>query len=313
MLSRSALVALLSLGLALAWAPSSAFAATTTVTVDFFDAGFFGSDGRNSKEDGEALGKPTTAPTFANYHAGLSSGYSPTGAPFPDKEVRNFFIFDWTEIVFALGGPPPGEIIGATLHLYNPGDGVGDPGSDGMDGYVSPDASEDYLLSDIGAKTPAEVMDHYDHPFGGPYSGTDESGDAMMVFDELASGPTFATVTMSSADDGTYVDLVLSAIGIDYLNIDLADFGSGGDDFVGFGGKVTTITPGQEEPGDTMAPIDDPDEEVFGFTHPNGEGLPDTSATPPSLTLVFAPEPGTGLLLGLGLALVGARRRAAGR
>ena len=59
------------------------------VTVPFTDSGFFGEDGRSSKEDGEVMGfDPTVFPGFANYHVGLSTGL--TG---PDVVVRNFFIF----------------------------------------------------------------------------------------------------------------------------------------------------------------------------------------------------------------------------
>ena len=55
---------------------------------------------------------------------------------------------------------------------------------------------------------------------------------------------------------------------------------------------------------------DDPYEEAFGFTHPNGMGSPDTSATPPFLELTFVPEPATLALLAVGgLAVIRKRRK----
>jgi len=273
------------------------------VTVPFHDAGFFGEDGRSSKEDAEALGKSTTVPTFANHHVGLSAGYEVVdpGPPavFADAEVRNYFVFDWADVLTALGGPPPGPIVSATLGVYNPSEEL-----NGEDGYISPDATETYLLSDTGSKSPTEVMDHYDHPdSSGPFAGTDESGDAIAVYTELASGPTFGLVEMSAADNGDYVEIPFTAMGVDFLNLKLGEFSGGGDTFFAFGGKLTTIG------GSTTDATDDPFEEVFGFTHPNGEGSPDTSATPPVLALEFIPEPSALMMLAPAWTAMGWRRR----
>lgn len=278
----------------LAAVPASA---STTITVDFFDAGFFGSDGRNSKEDADALGFSTAPGGFSNYHVGLSDGYA-AGPPYPDTEVRNFFVFDWDEVAFVLGGPAPGPIVSATLSLYNPG-----LVADGADGYDSVSAFETYTVSDTGPYPAAAVMEHYDHPF---YGGPDESGLAMMIFDALGTGPSFGTVDVSAADNGSYVDIVFTGMGLGYLNGMFDDYLLGGDTFVSFGGKLDTITPGA--PGGT----EDPYEEIFAYTHPGTEGSPDTSATPPKLTLTFIPEPTTPLLIGAAALLaVPLRRRKA--
>ena len=261
--------------------------ADVVVDVPFYDSGYFGADGRNSKEDGEAMGAPTTVPTFANYHVGLSDGYS--DPPYPDTEMRNFFVFDWGAVLVPFGGAIPGPILSATLKLYNPG-----TGPDGADGYDSSDASETYYVSDIGTKTPAEVMGHYDHPY---YGGPDESAAAIAVYTELAAGSEFASVSVSSADNGTDVDIPLLPIGVDYLNTLLGDYDMSGGvlDKFAFGGKVTTID------GVMGDATDDPYEEIFGYTHPNGEVSPDTSGTPPMIEIVFAPEPATlALLAGIG-------------
>lgn len=277
---------------ALGWTvAASAAAGPTTVTVPFFDAGFFGADGRSSKEDGEALGAPTTVPTFANYHVGLS-----TSLLFEDEEVRNFFVFDWADALASLGGTIPGPIVAATLKLYNPG-----LVPDGADGYSSPDPTETYYLSDTGGASPAMVMDHYDHPdSAGPFAGVDESGDAIFVYSELASGPEFGTVEISAADNGSYVEIPLTPIGVDFLNLELGEFDMFGDAFFAFGGKITTI-------GGTPGGADEPDEIAFGFTHPNGFGSPDTTATPPELLLTFVPEPAGVVLLLAGVVVT--RRR----
>ncbi len=279
-------------GAALGWvAVGAAVAGPASVTVPFCDAGFFGADGRSSKEDGEALGAPTTVPGFANYHAGLS-----TSLTFEDEEVRNFFVFDWTDALASFGGTIPGPVRSATLRLYNPG-----TKPDGADGYSSPDATETYYLSDSGAASPAMVMDHYDHPLSvGPFAGVDESGDAMFVYSELASGPEFGSVAISAADDGSYVEIPLTPIGLDFLNLELGEFDMFGDPFFAFGGKITTI-------GGTPGGADEPDEIAFGFTHPNGFGSPDTSAAPPELLLTFVPEPASVVLLAVGVVM--SRRR----
>jgi hypothetical protein len=266
--------------LAIVLAALTAHSPAATVTVDFHDAGFFGSDGRNSKEDAEALGFVTTPGGFANYHVGLSDGYSLP--PFPDIEVRNFFVFSWADVLAALGGPPSGPITSATLSLYNPG-----LAANGVDGYISGDASEIYKLSDIGPTTTLALMDKYDHPF---YGGPDETGGAMMVFSSLGTGPVFGGAVLTPASNGTYVDISLTPAGLGYLNSKLGAHLMGGDVFVGFGGKLESITPG------TIGGIGDPYEEVFAFTHPGTEGSPDTSLTPPKLTLTFVPEPASGML-----------------
>lgn len=257
---------------------TAAAAHALTITVDFHDAGFFGMDGRSSKEDAEALGFPTTPGAFANYHAGLSDGYS--APPYPDSEVRNFFVFGWADVAAAYGGTPTGPVVAAKLSLYNPG-----VGANGVDGYISVDPEETYVVSDIGPKSPADVMAHYDHPF---YGGPDEAGAAASVFAALGTGPVFGMATLSAADNGAYVDIPLSPGALGYLNSKLGSYLSGGDPFVAFGGRVVSITSG------ALGGVGDPYEEVFAFTHPGPYGSPATSASPPRLSLTFVPLPASG-------------------
>jgi len=275
--------------------------AETTISVDFFDAGFFTEGGRSSKEDAHTSpASPITPPgAFANHHVGLTTGYG-GGPTFPDEVAKNFFVFDMSEYLTALGGPPPGPITAATLKVYMPS-----VAANGFDGYLSPSPSETYVISGVGSKSAAEVMDHYDIAgSGGYYEGSDETSDALMVFDELASGPTFGTAVVSAADNGEYVEIAVTPIGVGYLNFKLTEFlESSGEMFVAFGGTLTTLD------GDSYGD-DDPFEEIFAYTHPNGVGSPDTSATPPKLELTFAPEPGGLLLAAAGLwAIFGRRRR----
>ncbi|KKL57962.1 hypothetical protein LCGC14_2230160 [marine sediment metagenome] len=128
---------------------------------------------------------------------------------------------------------------------------------------------------------------------------------AIAVFDGLAAGPEFGTYEASSDDNGDYIPIDLSEGGLDYLNdlLGLFDSSGGTADKFAFGGKLVSIG------GSLDDEVDDPYEEVFAKTHPNGEGTPDTSGTPPYLELVFTPEPATLVLLAIGACLPLLRKR----
>ena len=61
--------------------------------------------------------------------------------------------------------------------------------------------------------------------------------------------------------------------------------------------------------------MDDPFEEIFAFTHPNGSTSPDTSGSKPFVEVTFAvvPEPSAGLLFIVGLAGLGRMRGSSAR
>lgn len=97
-------------------------------------------------------------------------------------EYRNFFVFDLSSV--------GGQILGATLELYNPSDPP-----DAGNGYRSPDAFETYSLwevvTDIGTLTAG---------------GTGLVG----IFDDLGGGVTYGTIDMTLADNGTIVSIQLN-------------------------------------------------------------------------------------------------------
>jgi hypothetical protein len=98
------------IGLLLAVPANRGWAVPIAVTAEMFDSGFFHEDGRSSKEDGEMMGLPTTPPGFANYHVGLSAGYGivdPDPLTYTDVETRNFFVFDFGELLAPFGGEVP--------------------------------------------------------------------------------------------------------------------------------------------------------------------------------------------------------------
>lgn len=234
------------MGLLLVVPANRGWAVPITVGAEMYDSGFFHEDGRSSKEDGEILGVPTTPPGFANYHVGLSAGYGIVDLDpltYTDVETRNFFVFDFAELLAPFGSGVPGPILSATLYPYNPG-----VATDGIDGYLSPDGSETYVVADVGTTIP-ELMDHYDHPEVTPFAGIDESGLAADIFYGLASGPAFGSVTVSAADNGTFVEIPLTTAGMDYLAMELGEYETLSDPFFAFGGKLTSIGGSDEDGG----------------------------------------------------------------
>jgi hypothetical protein len=182
-----------------------------------------------------------------------------------------------------------------------------------LDGYLSPDPSETYVVADVGTTIP-ELIDHYDHPEVTPFAGIDESGLAAGVFYGLASGPVFGSAIVSAADNGTFVEIPFTTAGLDYLTMELGEYETLGDPFFAFGGKLTSIGGSDEDE------IDDPFEEIFAHTHPNGSASPDTSGMLPYIEMTFddlllsgVPEPSTLLLSVVGLLILAGRHARHGR
>jgi hypothetical protein len=137
-------------------------------------------------------------PSNLNYVAGacFAIGSCSTVQPL---EYRNFFVFDLTSVVT--------PVAAATLRLSNP------PG-----GYISPDASETYTVTDVSTSIASLV------------GGT----GGLAAFTDLGSGAVYGSLMMTAADNGTVVSIVFSPAGLAAIN------GALGGTFA-VGGFVTTI------------------------------------------------------------------------
>jgi hypothetical protein len=173
---------------------------------------------------------------------------------------HNFFVFDLTGVT--------GLVVSASLELYNP-----DNALPALKGYISPDATETYTLYDVS--TPIATVQA---------SNVGAAGQA--VYNDLGSGVDFGQATVSAADNGSIVSIVLNAAGLDALNAAL------GGQFA-LGGALTTLGGAGTE-------------YVFGFSV--GIGNPDVRRLVIETTSAV-PEPALLLLLGPAIA-VALRRRA---
>lgn len=175
--------------------------------------------------------------------------------------------------VFDLSGLPSGEtIVSATLHAYNPN--VCEPDCSYTGGYDSADASETYDLHEVLAPA-ATVSTSVLNP---------------AIYLDLGDGDVFGTYAASAADNGEFIDIALNAAGLASAQT-FAGIGS----FV-LGGEVSSLTAAFNNR-----------EYVFGLTDP--AGFPDYTR---ELIVVMTPEPGTGLLVAVGLFAVGSTRRRLG-
>jgi len=124
-----------------------------------------------------------------NYFAGLcGDGCTPAG------ELRDYAVFELGEFT--------GGATSAVIRLFNP-----------LTGYISPDPSELFRLYDVSTGVRDLVADQT---------------DATDIFDDLGSGLVFGSRIVTSADDGTFVEITLNADGLDSLNRAIGSWAVGG-------------------------------------------------------------------------------------
>jgi len=111
----------------------------------------------------------------------------------PAETMRNFFVFDLSGV--------NDTITGATLHVFNP--------SNPFNGYASLDATETYELFSYESSVVALV--------GGTGS-----------YSDLGDGTSYGTVSVSAADNGSFVDVTLNASALSDLNSATGLFALGG-------------------------------------------------------------------------------------
>jgi hypothetical protein len=184
-----------------------------------------------------------------NYIVGDASG----------TERRNFVVFDLTTVT--------DEILSASLDLYNPDDDL-----PALRGYVSPDPTESLALYEVTTAVDDVRL-----------SQTGAAG--VAIFDDLGSGVVFGERSVSAADNGTVVSIVINANGLAALNA-----ARGG--LFAIGGALTTL-------GSVG------DEYVFGFSQSIGN--PEVRQL--TIETAAVPEPVSASLLALGLLLTVLRRR----
>jgi hypothetical protein len=124
-----------------------------------------------------------------NYFAGLCGD-----ACTPQGELRDFAVFDLGEFT--------GGASSAVIRLFNP-----------VGGYISPNLSELYSLYDVSTGVRDLVADQT---------------DATDIFDDLGTGLIFGSRVVTVADDGTYVEIALTAEGLDSLNRAIGSWAVGG-------------------------------------------------------------------------------------
>ena len=126
-----------------------------------------------------------------NYFAGLCSD-----ACTPEGELRDYFVFDLGEGVSATS---------AVIRLFNPLT----PNA----GYISPNPSELFTLFDVSTGVRDLVADQ---------------SDATDIFADLGSGLVYGSRVVSAADDGTYVEIALSAAAVASLSQAVGTWSVGG-------------------------------------------------------------------------------------
>lgn len=196
------------------------------------------------------------------------------------NEVHNWFLF-------AIPAPAVGQAYtGATLRLFNPMPVP--PGF--LGGYQSPDPTETYSVTNFTGSFSDLVADN-------------GNGNNASIYNDLGTGADYGSVVVSSADNGTFVTVTLSAAALADINAAAGQPLTSGGNFA-LGGFIST-TDGESR---TI-------EQVFGIS--GGGNLSDTQLvlTQSVVGAAAAPEPGTFALtlwvpaLGVGGFFASRRRR----
>ncbi len=221
------------------------------VEISSYLTGNFGADGTVSNSVG-----------FQNHYVGNTFVAST-----PTPERRNFFLFS----VAGVADP----IVSAMLKVYVP-----KIPPDSGSGYISPDPTEDYLVTGTPF-TPDEIATPGIPP-----------GVGISMFGTFGSGTPYGLTTASIDSMGFDLVIDMSASAIASLNA--ARLGSGKWAATG---RLTTLA--------GHPPLTD--QLLFSFTDPTGLLA---SITPfPRLEYTVVPEPGAFVVWGLGLAALLRRRR----
>ena len=198
------------------------------------------------------------APNVENYLTGIFGTDIDSDGVIDEYSTRNsFFQFDLNGFTV---------ISDATLRLFQqPPLGV-----DSAGGYSSPDATETFTLFGFEGDQTNLLS-------------TNGNGDGVAIFNDLGSGTILGSVDLSDADEDSFIDIVLNADGLSFL-----ESAAGGS--VVLGAAVTSLN------------TTDSDEYVFG--------VPDGSPVViPSLTITTVPEPSSITLIGLAMAATTIRRK----
>ncbi|HRF59622.1 MAG TPA: PEP-CTERM sorting domain-containing protein [Fimbriimonadaceae bacterium] len=211
-----------------------------------------------------ADGGVSNSPAFQNHAVGNTFVGST-----PIAERRNFFLFDVS------GASMP--IVSATLKVYVP-----KFPPDGGFGYISPDPTEDYLVTST------------------PFSPDDIATPGIPVPVASAMWGTFGTGTpyglTTASVDSMGTDLVIPMSAAALIKLNEARLGSGKWAATG---RLTTLA--------GHPPLTD--QLLFSFTDPTGAVAPATVF--PRLEYTMVPEPATLMAVGWGVFLVARRRRRA--
>ena len=200
----------------------------------------------------DADGRQGTSANSQNYIAGTLGG---------PLEYRNFFVFDLSGV--------EGPISSAVLRAYNPSFQV--PG-DTANGFASLAPFETYELFDVDSSIPAMLT----------------STAGVSFFDDLGSGQSYGSYSVSAAQNGSVISFQLSGTALADLNA------SSG--FFAIGGALTSLAFGPTQ------------EHIFAFTA-GYYGSSSVSNNTRELVLTIIPEPATATLVMLGFATLGIKSR----
>ncbi len=254
-----------------------------TVSLSAIDTGFVTPMGGSAKGDGTVSGA-----TY-NYSAGRELHYldGTLFSPIGYMDRKNYFVFDLSSVT--------GPITSATLKVYmGPDTAPAFPG--GTHGYESLDPTETFELFET--TDPGMALGligdllTLNSTVGAP--AFDETSDpgvliAGALHPLLGDGPLLlGGYTASPADDGTIIEIPITAGGLGYLSA--------------FAGGTLVLAGTVPTSG---GPPDPDSQLLFGFTGPD---IPGGDVLTPVLEVTYVPEPGCPMLVCAAVCLLARRR-----